>query len=208
MSDTEETEDEQPTEGSKGREAVAAHNIAGRMQSTKRGKTGKRDGQYRGAEEDGMTGRRLHLDVFTSRVDDDDQSPKKRKRSPADSISEAETGSWVEMEEDEEEPEFIAESEFPVLRVGTVLWLHSALTDYADDMSGDQQLLADAPAYALHRLRKAELIRLWKVAGMWTAEDGEDGESVASGVDDEDDGGLSKKDLVDGLIAAVSIAPQ
>jgi hypothetical protein len=65
--------------------------------------------------------------------------------------------------------------------------------------TGDQHLLADAPAYALHRLRKAELIRLWKVAGMWVGDD----ETIDSTGDDEDDAGLGKKELVDGLIAAV-----
>lgn len=39
---------------------------------------------------------------------------------------------------------------------------------------------------------------------MWSTDDGED--SVASTVGDEDDGGLMKKDLVDGLIAAVRFA--
>lgn len=70
---------------------------------------------------------------------------------------------------------------------------------------GDQHLLQDAPTYALHRLRKAELIRLWKVAGMWSEGD-EDGEgSIDSAADDEAEGQLSKKELVDGLIAAVSL---
>ncbi|WWD06627.1 hypothetical protein V865_004720 [Kwoniella europaea PYCC6329] len=100
-------------------------------------------------------------------------SPRKRKRSHVDPDSSADSGSWIEMEEDEEEPEFIAES--------------------------DQHLIDSAPANALHRLRKAELIRLWKVAGMWNEED--DVGSVTS-VDDENDAGMGKKDLVDGLIAA------
>jgi hypothetical protein len=65
-------------------------------------------------------------------------------------------------------------------------------------------LLADAPAYALHRLRKAELIRLWKVAGMWdTPED--EGDSIISTEDEDDDKGMAKKELVDGLIDAVSL---
>jgi hypothetical protein len=42
------------------------------------------------------------------------------------------------------------------------------------------------------------MIRLWKVAGMWQGEDDDFGSS-----NDEDDQGMSKKDLVDGLIAAV-----
>ena len=52
---------------------------------------------------------------------------------------------------------------------------------------GDQHLLEDAPLYALQRLRKAELVRLWKVAGMWP--------------DEYTDEEISKKELVDGLIA-------
>ena len=67
---------------------------------------------------------------------------------------------------------------------------------------GDQHLLAEVPSYSLHRLRKAELIRLWKVAGMWSAHEDE-GDVVLSFTDDEIDGGLGKKELVDGLIAAV-----
>ncbi|OCF54446.1 TKL protein kinase [Kwoniella mangroviensis CBS 10435] len=111
-------------------------------------------------------------------VEDDENgssstSPRKRKRSHIDPDSSADSGSWVEMEEDEEEPEFIAER--------------------------DQHLIDSAPANALHRLRKAELIRLWKVAGMWNEDD--DMRSVTS-VDDENDAGMGKKDLVDGLIAA------
>lgn len=69
------------------------------------------------------------------------------------------------------------------------------------DLLGDQHLLADAPAYALRRLRKAELIRLWRVAGMWK-EDEEDVATVSS-TGEEDDDGLSKNDLVEGLVAAV-----
>jgi hypothetical protein len=95
------------------------------------------------------------------------------------------------VDEDEEEPEFIAES-------GSQRRLHSLTRP------GDQHLLADAPAYALHRLRKAELIRLWKVAGMWdTPED--EGDSIISTEDEDDDKGMAKKELVDGLIDAVSL---
>jgi hypothetical protein len=53
----------------------------------------------------------------------------------------------------------------------------------------------------LHRLKKAELVRLWKVAGMWSTED-EDEQGDAA-MEDEDNAGLSKKELVDGLVAAV-----
>jgi hypothetical protein len=73
----------------------------------------------------------------------------------------------------------------------------------ADMSIGDQHLLAEAPAYAPHRLRKAELIRLWKVAGMWTTGDEDEVDSIASTADEDDDGGLGKKELVDGLVAAV-----
>ncbi|ORY26231.1 hypothetical protein BCR39DRAFT_541526 [Naematelia encephala] len=114
-------------------------------------------------------------DVFLST--DDEASPRKRKRSHPDSgsASAAETGSWVEVDDgDEDEPEFIAES--------------------------DQHLLEEAPAYALHRLRKAELVRLWKVGGMWSIDD--DDQQVEESIAEEEDGGLSKKELVDGLIAS------
>lgn len=129
-------------------------------------------------------------DVFTS---DDPMSPKKRKRGDkdGDACSETTSSSWIEMDEDEEEPEFIAESESCL-----------APTSTSPDQLGDQHLLHDAPAHTLHRLRKAELVRLWKVAGMWSEDD--EGESAAASADEDDDGGLSKKELVDGLIAAVS----
>ncbi|WVF65673.1 hypothetical protein IAT40_000404 [Kwoniella sp. CBS 6097] len=119
---------------------------------------------------------REEADVFGngSAIEDDGESsssPRKRKRSRRDPDSEDDSGSWIEMEEDEEEPEFIAES--------------------------DQHLIDSAPPYALHRLRKAELIRLWKVAGMWAEDDVE-----TTSVDDENDAGMGKKELVDGLVAA------
>lgn len=63
---------------------------------------------------------------------------------------------------------------------------------------GDQHLLVEAPAHALHRLRKAELVRLWKVAGMWNEEEHGDG------LEEDESIGMSKKDLVDGLVAGVS----
>ncbi|WVR09155.1 hypothetical protein IAU60_006217 [Kwoniella sp. DSM 27419] len=103
--------------------------------------------------------------------EDPSASPKKRKRF-RDPDSDDESGSWIETDEDEEEPEFIAES--------------------------DQHLIESAPSYALHRLRKAELIRLWKVAGMW---EGDDEASVTS-LDEETDAGMGKKELVEGLVAA------
>lgn len=66
--------------------------------------------------------------------------------------------------------------------------------------AGDQHLIDEAPAYALHRLRKAELVRLWKVAGMWQGQEDADGVEEV----EEDDHGMSKRELVDGIIAAVS----
>ncbi|ODN91457.1 TKL protein kinase [Cryptococcus wingfieldii CBS 7118] len=105
-------------------------------------------------------------------VDEGDAySPKKRKRSRRGSLSPE--GSWVETSGDEGEPEFIAE--------------------------GDNYLLQSAPGPTLHRLRKAELIRLWKVAGMWENDAGPDG---AMDEDDEDDAGMGKKDLVDGILGS------
>ncbi|OXH30986.1 TKL-group protein kinase [Cryptococcus neoformans] len=101
--------------------------------------------------------------------DEDVPSPKKRKRSRAGSLSTED--SWVETTEDEWEPDFIAE--------------------------GDRNLIHYAPSTALHRLRKAELVRLWKVAGMWDSEDIPDDMN-----EDETIGDMGKKELVDGLIAA------
>lgn len=130
----------------------------------------------------------IRADVFDS---EGESSPRKRKRSDEESDSADDTGSWSEMDEDEAEPEFIAESGLISPMASTILVL----------TAGDQHLIDEAPAYALHRLRKAELIRLWKVAGMWTAEEGDEAESL--GAEDEEASGISKKDLVDGLIAAV-----
>lgn len=130
-----------------------------------------------------------HLDVFGS---GGEASPKKRKRGQREvEPPRSETsGSWVEMDEDEEEePEFIAESK--PLNAYEVLAL----------IIGDQHLLQEAPTYALHRLRKAELVRLWKVAGMWTDEHGDD--ITEDTLEEDNDGGLTKHELVDGLIAAV-----
>lgn len=61
----------------------------------------------------------------------------------------------------------------------------------------DQHLLQDAPATSLHRLRKTELVRLWKVAGMWLSEEDE----MDEGGEDARD--LGKSELVEGLIKAV-----
>ncbi|KAL1406071.1 hypothetical protein Q8F55_007754 [Vanrija albida] len=107
-----------------------------------------------------------------SKLAEDDtatQSPRKRKRHGPGSGSSAGSDSWVETEDDET-AELIGED--------------------------DQHLLQDAPAASLHRLRKSELIRLWKVAGMWLSEEDE--------MDEEGEDGreLGKSELVDGLIKA------
>jgi hypothetical protein len=123
---------------------------------------------------------------------EDGSSPRKRKRTH-DGSGESESVSWIEVDDDEEEelePEFIAESE---------LDSRATSREMTNDL-GDQHLIDEAPAYALHRLRKTELIRLWKVAGMWEGEEEEEGSTN----EEENDQGMSKKELVDGLLAAVS----
>lgn len=50
--------------------------------------------------------------------------------------------------------------------------------------------LEEAAEWQLNRLRKAELVRLWKVVGMWDEED-EDEEAEAI---------MMKPELVDGLL--------
>lgn len=55
---------------------------------------------------------------------------------------------------------------------------------------------------ALHRLKKSELVRLWRVAGLWEGPDDCD-------MDDEaQEGDLKKEELVNGIIAAVRFAHQ
>lgn len=66
----------------------------------------------------------------------------------------------------------------------------------------DQHLLQVAPAHSLLRLKKEELERLWKVAGMWPDEDDvamEDGPDVPNGRQEK-----SKSELVDGILQFVS----
>jgi hypothetical protein len=53
----------------------------------------------------------------------------------------------------------------------------------------------------LRRLKKAELKRLWLVAGLWDAEDGMGGDEEGEVAD-----GLTKDVLVEGIIKAVSPA--
>ena len=56
--------------------------------------------------------------------------------------------------------------------------------------SDDLFYLEEAAEWQLNRLRKAELVRLWKVVGMWDEEDG----------DDEAEASMMKPELVDGLL--------
>lgn len=114
-------------------------------------------------------------------------SPRKRKRSDRGSNSPVESDSWVETED--ETPDFIAEGEFVVAASGEA------------NLVDDQHFLNVATAHALQRLRKGELIRLWKVSGMWSS--GEDDGMNAS--EEDGDHGLGKAELVSGIIGAVSV---
>lgn len=108
-----------------------------------------------------------------------DLSPRKRKRTDKTAPS-SDGDSWIETED--ETPQLIAEGRYRVV---------FGIPDNPDD----QNLLHVASAHTLHRLRKDELVRLWKVAGMWSDED------------DEAEGRVrekSKVDLVTGLLELVS----
>lgn len=118
---------------------------------------------------------------------DSEMSPRKRKRSDRGSNSPVESDSWVETED--ETPDFIAEGEFVVAASGEA------------NLVDDQHFLNVATAHALQRLRKGELIRLWKVSGMWSS--GEDDGMNAS--EEDGDHGLGKAELVSGIIGAVSV---
>jgi hypothetical protein len=61
-------------------------------------------------------------------------------------------------------------------------------------------MLHQAPRNQLNRLRKAELVRLWKVAGIWEG----DTESVESEsmADEQED--YRKSQLIEGILEAVS----
>ncbi|KIR70180.1 TKL protein kinase [Cryptococcus deuterogattii CA1014] len=140
----------------------------GQSSSALAGKTSRSRSQSRPARR--KSNGKLWADSLPNGQDGEDAtSPKKRKRSRAGSFSTED--SWVETSGDEWEPDFIAES--------------------------DRNLIHYAPPTTLHRLRKAELVRLWKVAGMWDSEDIPDDTN-----EDEAIGDMGKKELVDGLIAA------
>jgi hypothetical protein len=62
------------------------------------------------------------------------------------------------------------------------------------DITDDRHLLREASSAHLQRLRKQELARLWRVAGLDTADTSEG--------DDNDE--LRKSELVEGIIKAVS----
>jgi hypothetical protein len=66
-------------------------------------------------------------------------------------------------------------------------------------MVDDHYLLREAPLRTLQRLKKAELKRLWSVAGLWPG-----GEDSDDAVDIEAEEGLTKDTLVEGIISAVS----
>ena len=78
--------------------------------SINRSRSRRRDVAARPKGEDRNINGRIIVDF--AGTPDDDSSPKKRKRDERESGSEGESGNWVEVEEDEEEPpDFIAESE-------------------------------------------------------------------------------------------------
>jgi hypothetical protein len=63
----------------------------------------------------------------------------------------------------------------------------------------DDFMLHHATKAQLNRLRKAELVRLWKVAGIWEG----DSESVGTEAEEEHED-LRKAQLLQGLLDAVS----
>ncbi|KAG7527493.1 hypothetical protein FFLO_06877 [Filobasidium floriforme] len=98
----------------------------------------------------------------------------------SDEQAEAGLGEGIEEEDDEEEDVDVDDSAEP---------------DYIDE--NDEHLLREAPAWTLRRLKKAELKRLWLVAGLWDAEDGMGGDEEGEVAD-----GLTKDVLVEGIIKA------
>lgn len=122
------------------------------------------------------------------------QSPRKRKRAPSVE-EESDTGSWVpagsasgsstsedEAEGGDEQMQFIDEGRY---RSPCSTWAY---------ISDDRHLLREASSAHLQRLRKQELARLWRVAGLDSADNSEG--------DDNDE--LRKAELVEGIIRAVS----
>lgn len=142
-------------------------------------------------------------------------SPRKRKRSIADSDEEemddasdsasVDTGSvsddYESIDGENAAADLIAEGEHTLI---SGLESNADLHQFVDD----EQLLRKASSAALDRLRKAELVRLWKVAGL--SLDGSDSESEQedphSDSDDESDieMHLTKEQLIKGIVEAVS----
>ena len=98
-SDTDEWEQDHPPERSRNRQAVDA------LQTVNRSLAKRRDGQPSGKSDHvkAVPHAFASMEVVSS--------PKKRKRVDQEDDPGGEKGSWVETEEDEEEPEFIAESQ-------------------------------------------------------------------------------------------------
>lgn len=75
------------------------------------------------------------------------------------------------------------------------------LSSLSVSVSDDQYLLGKAPEWILHRLKKADLKRLWQVAGLWPG-----GEDIDDAVDIEQEERLTKDTLVEGIVNTVSPA--
>lgn len=120
-------------------------------------------------------------------------SPRKRKRAAAESEEEMRgtvTSEYESIEGDESETDFIDEGAFLA-----GLW-RMWLTLRADD----ENFLRKASSAALDRLRKAELARLWRVAGLKVDLESE---TEASG-DEEIENMMTKEQLIKGILEAVS----
>jgi hypothetical protein len=77
---------------------------------------------------------------------------------------------------------------------------HGLAEDLADGCLDDENFLHKASSAALDRLRKAELARLWKVAGLTV-----DLESETEASDAEDiENLMTKEQLIKGILEAVS----
>jgi len=107
ISDNEDTDEEFPVDEVAKRKARTALSAEIGQQTVNRGRK-RRDGQSRLEGDGNKFIGRVFIDL--SGLSDGESSPRKRKRSDRDDNSVAGSGSWVEMEEDEEEPDFIAES--------------------------------------------------------------------------------------------------
>jgi hypothetical protein len=117
----EEAEGVYPPEGSRRRALVPLSSEVGEQTVNKsrgsKSASSRREGSGKGkGKEKAQDDRRsnsIRADVFET--EEDESSPRKRKRSDIEEESESEdegdTSSWLNMDEDEAEPEFIAESE-------------------------------------------------------------------------------------------------